>query len=275
MTLVSIGKMRKEPIACFLIQLFCEKACLEVHRQKTLERASKSSVLLAIQDTSYIDYSSHKSKTDMDVVNRIGTTEKTGIILHTTYLVGDNCVPIGILSQEYCSRPELVDRQGKSKAWHNLSLPIEQKESMRWIRNMEDCSNLSPRADSVIQICDREADIIEFQLACQRKNQRVVIRAKETRLLQIGKTKRAVQRLDQFLEEIPSTGEMVVNLKNGKNDEDRQARMAIKYSSISLRPKVHRCKNSEYQVDEPIKLMVIEACEIDCHQASKTAEFGV
>ena len=127
MTLVSIGKMRKEPIACFLIQLFCEKACLEVHRQKTLERASKSSVLLAIQDTSYIDYSSHKSKTDMDVVNRIGTTEKTGIILHTTYLVGDNGVPIGILSQEYCSRPELVDRQGKSKAWHNLSLPIEQK----------------------------------------------------------------------------------------------------------------------------------------------------
>ena len=162
MTLVSIGKMRKEPIACFLIQLFCEKACLEVYRQKTLERASKSSVLLAIQDTSYIDYSSHKSKTDMDVVNRIGTTEKTGTILHTTYLVGDNGVPIAILAQEYCSRPELVDRQGKTKARHNLSLPIEQKESMRWIRNMEDCSNLSPRADSVIQICDREADIIEF-----------------------------------------------------------------------------------------------------------------
>lgn len=90
-----------------------------------------------------------------------------------------------------------------------------------------------------------------------------MIRAKDTRLLQIGKTKRAVQRLDQFLEEIPSTGEMVVNLKNGKNDEDRQARMAIKYSSISLRPKVHRCKNSEYQVNEPIKLTVIEACEID------------
>jgi len=87
MMLVSIGKMRKEPIACFLIQLFCEKACLEVYRQKTLERASKSSVLLAIQDTSYIDCSSHKYKTDMDVVNRIGTTEKTGTILHTTYLV--------------------------------------------------------------------------------------------------------------------------------------------------------------------------------------------
>lgn len=123
-----------------------ERKILDSHITKTIERAKNYPTILAIQDTSYISYKNHKKTEGLGIIAarvRSKTTnfQTHGLVMHTTFAVTTEGLPIGLLDQKICSRP-LLDETVKElkKRSHNIALPIEEKESMRWIESLEHCT---------------------------------------------------------------------------------------------------------------------------------------
>jgi hypothetical protein len=79
------------------------------HVVQTAKRAKAHRTVLAVQDTSYFNYSTHKKTTGLGVISsRTGTNIKKftvhGVIMHTSFGLTTQGIPIGILDQKIYSR---------------------------------------------------------------------------------------------------------------------------------------------------------------------------
>ena len=74
-----------------------------VHRKRSLERMQKEPVVLAIQDTSFFNFSSHKKTKGL---GPIGDSDKDaqGLIRHSTLAVTPRGLPLGVLSHRCWAR---------------------------------------------------------------------------------------------------------------------------------------------------------------------------
>lgn len=89
-----------------------ESQIRDSHIIKTVERAKEHSTILAIQDTCYISYKNHKKTQGLGVIAariRSKTTnfQTHGLVMHTTFAVTAEGLPIGLLDQKISSRPPL------------------------------------------------------------------------------------------------------------------------------------------------------------------------
>ena len=131
---------------------------LRAHRRGTLLRAGQldcDEALLFIQDTTELDFTTHKTLKGAGPLTDISLR---GFYLHNHLLVSEaGGLAVGICSAKVWARED--EHHGKSKERYRL--PMEQKESIRWLEGYEEASRLageiSPR--EVIMVADRECDI--------------------------------------------------------------------------------------------------------------------
>ena len=121
---------------------FSYQEILEGHIQTTKQRCKEYSTILAIQDTSYFNYSSHpKTKGLCPLSRKEGKNVKElltlGLIMHSSLALSTDGLPLGILDQKIYSREPLTKEKKiiKQKS-HNNALPIEEKESIRWLESL-------------------------------------------------------------------------------------------------------------------------------------------
>lgn len=86
-----------------------ESEILNNHIAKTVERSKGLSTILAIQDTSYISYKDHKKTQGLGIITARINSETTnfqahGLVMHTTFAVTTDGLPIGLLDQKISSR---------------------------------------------------------------------------------------------------------------------------------------------------------------------------
>ena len=109
---------------------------IEEHVSKTAKRVSDHCFVLAIQDTSYFSWRLAKTK-GLGVISRtpgrnVKKVESKGLVMHTSFAVTTEGLPIGILDQQIFSRqPDSTELRSKKKRSHNVNVSIEDKESMR------------------------------------------------------------------------------------------------------------------------------------------------
>ncbi len=97
------------------------------HRECSLKRCSEEKIILAIEDTTDLNYSHHKSK---DWAGRLGGPNDNkvfGVNVHTNMLLTTDGVPLGIAYQRIWLPSE--GHQGVRIE----KIPIENKESFKWI----------------------------------------------------------------------------------------------------------------------------------------------
>ena len=114
-------------------------------------------LVLAIQDTTYINLPTLKATEGLGTVN--GTDEEA-LLMHSTLAVRPDGHILGMLDNQVWARPP--EEFGKSKDCH--SRPIEEKESAKWLRAMVRAAELRDRfspGTRLLHVCDREADIHE------------------------------------------------------------------------------------------------------------------
>ena len=165
-------------------------AILSSHQQATQTRMSQESIILAIQDTTELDYTHHPATKGLGVMH---DKEHHGLMMHTTIAVTPQRVPLGIIHQR--SRPE----KDFGKKHKRKQRPINEKESQRWLTSLEVTSNLSKQIPqtTIVNVGDREADIYDlfmlFMLS-ETLSQHMLIRAcVDTCLLgSLGCTSRAL-----------------------------------------------------------------------------------
>jgi hypothetical protein len=148
------------------------------HAEATQRRMREHPVVLIVQDTTELDYTPHPPK-DARCLNR---EERFGLYEHVHLAVTPDKLCLGVVGSESFDRaPESL---GKAK--DRATLPIEEKESFRWLKGYRLACRLAAEcpATQIVSVADREADIYDIFVDAQQQigpHAEYLIRAKEDR----------------------------------------------------------------------------------------------
>jgi len=205
-------------------------ALLESHYESTARRVAAESLVLAVQDTTSLNYSTHPAT---ELLGPIGSQVDgpIGILVHSTLAFNAEGTPLGLLDvQSWTRDPEEfgINHQRKKR-------PFEEKESVRWRRSLEALARRQAAwpQTQVVSVGDREADIYELFVWATQKPGRpaLLVRAEQDRLLTDGQPTLWAQVLDQ-----PPAGEQILEVPRRQGRPRRIARLSVRFAAVELQP---------------------------------------
>jgi hypothetical protein len=202
------------------------------HVGKTIERARASGgVVLAIQDTTALNYSGQKK---MEGLGR-NCEHGLGINLHTCMAVTAEGVALGILSQSASTRTE--ERVAGGKKCGQDYIPIEEKESQRWLETMREVSKLLPEGQEALHVCDREGDMYELFDEAEKSGQKFLIRATHNRRIEKEKGEKGYRHIQDEIRKSPLRREVMARLGRDprRKMKARTVKLEIRYDSYEVK----------------------------------------
>ena len=218
------------------------------HIHGTVERIAQHGVVLAIQDTTELNYTSHKALSGKGYLD---SKYAQGLKVHSVLTVSSQGIPLGIIEQQVWSRKE----EELGKAEHRKQKSTTQKESQRWLDSLNTTESIIPVAVQVVTIADREADIYDLFACPRRPGSDFLIRATQNRCLDGSE-----QHLWETLESVESVGTMTLTVKRNPTRPARTATLTLRYHTITIAPPQNRPKTEQLT---PIKLQAILVTEVD------------
>jgi hypothetical protein len=201
---------------------------LAPHIDATIRRVAKEKVVLAVQDTTSLNYGTHPATEDLGPITNI-PSGVVGLILHGTLAVNAEGTPLGLLAAQCWARDPAAF--GKKAKRHQL--PIEEKESNKWLTSFKAATVVASACPdtTVVSVGDREADIYElFALAAKTpKAPLLLVRARHDR-----KLLEEQGRLSEHLNRCPEAGIQEIIVPRKGNRPARHAQLSIRYSKVSL-----------------------------------------
>jgi hypothetical protein len=85
-----------------------------------------------------------------------------GILMHSSLVVTTEGLPLGISAIKFWTRKEFKGTNALKKKINPTRVPIEEKESIRWLDNIKQTTTLMADPERCIHIGDRESDIYEL-----------------------------------------------------------------------------------------------------------------
>lgn len=185
--------------------------------------------VLCIQDTTEFNLSSHQGRLKQE--SGLGKTTKEGVLgfmLHSS-LVIDGCVgsALGYSSIKAWERKETVADRHERKY---KQLPIQQKESYKWIESASQSKTLLQTAKTITIIADRESDIYDLLAAIPDEQTHLLVRSNTNRNIEGG------DKLVDYLNRLPVMGcyDLQVRGDVRKNITKRTAAMDLKWGKVAL-----------------------------------------
>jgi len=132
------------------------EAILKPHYEATLARIDEDPLVLIVQDTTELDFTKHPPK-DAGCLNK---ADRFGFYNHTHLAVTPTGLPLGVVGAEMFDRsPESLGRTLERR-----SLPIEEKESFRWLKGYRLASTVARQcaATQIVNVADRDADMYDI-----------------------------------------------------------------------------------------------------------------
>ncbi len=198
------------------------ESVLEPHAQCTLERARAHPVVLAIQDTTELDFT---GKNDIKGLGPLTYAAQRGMHLHPTFMVTPERVPLGVFDAWLWARdPQTF---GHSTA----HLPIEDKESICWLEGYRRVSEVAHELPDtqLVYLADREADIYELFVESQGCAVELLVRAKHDRALRDG------ARLREQVHQAPALGTVSFELPRTAKRRARTVTQSLHATRVHLR----------------------------------------
>lgn len=244
----------------------------ESHRQWTIERMKAYELLLAVQDTTFFNYTHHPQTEGLGEIGNKRQNQR-GFGMHSTLVVTPGGLSLGLLTQAFFIRPIGEPVQTKPEV---RKLPIEEKESYRWIEAFEQTLASVPANTEVVTVCDREADIYEMFVVAQEQNAPLLVRAKADRSLD---EQEEVNKLWEKVERQPISGDLTVQITGNRKRKARQATISIRFAQVKLKPPwrpnqkklppvtlnaILVCEeNPSENVDDPIEWLLLTNTPVD------------
>jgi hypothetical protein len=155
---------------------------LKSHYQSSAQRLAPEPVILAVQDTTSLNYSTHRATGELGPIGS-QADGAVGMLVHSTLAFNLAGTPLGLLDVQCWERDP--EEFGKKHQRHEL--PLEAKESVRWLRSLEALERMQPACPHtrLVGVGDREADIYELFVWAKEKAGRpgLLVRAERQRLL--------------------------------------------------------------------------------------------
>jgi hypothetical protein len=226
---------------------------LQGHTEQTIERIKEHPVVLVPQDSSTLDYSAHPDTIGMGPTNGVKHFS-TGLILHDTVAFTEEGTPLGVLDAQCWAR----DPNEKGKARKRKELPIEQKESMKWLRSFRkvaEIQKLTPDTQLVL-MGDREADLFELFLDYTKEKQgpELLVRSERSRKRKVS----GDEYLFDFMQNLEKKTAFEIHIPHSGNRKKRDAFLEMTFSEVEITPpKKYR------ETCDPLKVWAIYAVEKD------------
>ena len=203
------------------------------HYRATAARAAKEPVILAVQDTTELDYSAHP-ETEM-LGPLCDKRHKVGLHLHSTMAYNLEGTPLGLLDVQCWARdPDLP-----GKKHQRYQLPIAAKESSKWLAGHASASRLQAAHPEtlVLSVADREADLYELFIEAQRAPEaaRFLVRARQPRRL-ADSAQSPDPQLWPAVAHSPLAGQIELKVPRKKKQPARIAQVEVRFLEVMLRP---------------------------------------
>lgn len=214
---------------------------LDSHRPSVLRRMVSQSVVLAIQDTTEMNYSGLKQTTGLGFINQ---TEQQGFNVHSCLAVSTQGEPLGLLHQQIWSRAQRTGERGERR-----KKTTSEKESQRWLDTVDAASVGVDERGKLVHVGDREADIFDLFAHIRKHEGDLLIRVEHNR-----KVDHELMYLVPTLEQAPILGETTIDIHRHPNAPIRQAHLQVRGTTVSLQVPRHHLSP---QSCEPVVLNVL------------------
>jgi hypothetical protein len=217
-------------------------AVLGAHREATLLRARGQAVVLAVQDTTSLNFSTHGHTRGLGPISN--NADKTiGLLLHTTLLLREDGQALGVLEALVLARDPAQFKAGAKGARNRQ--PAEQKESRKWHQSATASAQAAAALAGtlVINIGDREGDSYELFLH-HRELQAQGAGAHEL-LIRCQHDRRLTHDHDglfSHLQKQPVAAHWSVEVPRRPGQKARLATLAIRCTQVRFAPPAHQVK---------------------------------
>ncbi len=244
---------RAEMVAAYR---FCENekasfdSVLQSHRDATRERMAAQPVALLLQDTSEIDVT--RPEQQMAGAGPLDGDSRRGALLHLMHAFTPDGTPLGSVFGTAWIRDEGPVCASLSRA-ERAAVPIEQKESNRWVATLQRAREEARCCPATQLICvsDSEADIYEVLVEGAREPRRSdwIVRACQDRALLCKNSENTGEkRLREYLLEQPALFSKTIQVRGRKAKvacetrgrrqprQSREAEVVVRVGRVTLRP---------------------------------------
>ena len=242
---------------------------LEPHYQATEQRLQREAVVLAVQDTTSLNYTAHPGTEGLGPIG-YRLDRGLGLILHDTMAFSVQGTPLGLLDTQCWARDG--QQFGKKKTRHQR--PIQDKESYKWLKSYQKLAEVQRRCPKsrLVSVGDGEADIYElFELALRDpKGPGLLVRAFQNRALSAEQG-----HLWEALLQRPVSGMQELTVPRKGQRPARVAHMAVRFARLRLKPpqgKLHLKELSIWAIlskeedapegVEPLEWMLLSSLEV-------------
>jgi len=123
------------------------------------------------------------------------------MLMHSSLAVTTEGLPLGVAAIKFWTRDKFKGANELKRHINPTRVPIEQKESIRWLRNLEQSTTLLGEPERCVHVGDREADIFELFWAAQQSGTHFLFRTCVDRCAEDG-----TQLVGEIVDEIPAKG---------------------------------------------------------------------
>jgi hypothetical protein len=237
-----------------------EAAILAGHFQATRERfAATDGPILVLHDTTEFSYTRESQEAigvlgkscgrkDKDGRSRLHTI--CGILMHSSLAVTTEGLPLGLAAIKFWTRRKFKGANALERKLNPTRVPIETKESVRWLENLKQSTSLLDEPARCIHIGDRESDIYELFCAAQENDTKFLIRTCVDRLAGDGR-----QTIAALLRRVKVKATYEVEVRDAKGAVS-QTTVNVKYHRLRVYPPIGKQKHYP-----PLLLTVIYAQE--------------
>lgn len=207
------------------------QALLQGHVQATTARLAAVPLVLAVQDTTVLNYTHHPATTGLGPLN---TTQQQGLFVHSTLALLPERLPLGLLAQDVWVR----DAATVGKRTTRKTRPIADKESQKWLHSLAAVGAARQRCPTThfVSVGDREADVYDLFVQPRPPGVDLLVQASWDRALEDP----AGEHLRAAVAAAAVAGTSTVLLPPRGGQPARQAVLTVRFRAVTLQPPRHR-----------------------------------
>jgi hypothetical protein len=223
---------------------------LRAHLESAIERIKEQRVVLAVQDTTTLNYTMHPATQGLGPINTL-RDKAVGLIVHDTMGFSVEGTPLGLLDVQCWAR----DPEDRGKRHRRKERRIEEKESIKWLNSYRavcEVQKLCPETQ-LVSVGDRESDIYELFLEASKVSEgpKLLVRCEKTRNRKVGNTP-----LWERMEKQSVWGFQYLRIPRKGSRPARDAKIKVRYAPVELKPP----KSTGYA---PVKAWAVYALEVE------------
>jgi hypothetical protein len=211
---------------------------LHSHVEATYRRMTSLEWVLAVQDTTYLDWTTHPATENL---GPLASANRQGLLAHSTLAISEERVPLGVLAQQVWAR----DAETYAQLKDHKQRAIEEKESYKWLRSLEavEAARKACPSTHFVSVGDREADIYDLFVAQRSEGVDLLVRAAMDRRVESEE-----RYLWAALANTPVVASTEIKVPPRNGQAARTAHLEIHWRQITLRPPPRRAKEKLPQV---------------------------